>query len=656
MRPISPTLLAAQQAPTGEPLVRVTLQDTLAGAIRPRFQALYQGSEPPFFHASAVAGDGALLRARTEPYTGRLLVQRVPSPEPGSDFSQWTQVDTASIISGIALGTRGASALLCFVDLADGRTIYARESSDYGATWGPRQTVAVAPEGSTVGHLACAYSASGVPALFYSVPQGVYVSTRSGGSWSAPSFWGVTTAGVLGLGVTYWGDWHLAVAGTEPSTQDALLWMRTYGDGGALPFKTWGPLLEVLRGKAGSALRYRWPSLAVADPLSDSYRMALVEDLDGTLALHWMATLPGTAFGDALWREPVAIDLSAPYGAALAAGGGRLFLTTPSVVWAGDLSLVSQDATADLLALRWEEGPFRGDGMLLLRNDHGGYNALGLGWEVLCALGYRTSAGEDVLLRLVGWVEGWEHLFQDGMSLFRVQVRDAWGLLEGWRARRQFSWKGGSASVRDILAFLLRRVGLTLDISQASALSAQRKPSFTLLPGASAADGVRRLLAPLADRLIFRGGLGLLKERRPDGPIDYTYGASHPILEGRWGREALPANRIQVLWAQGVQEALAWNDLWAVGERLHQVRDLNETSAAAARERAQREVAYLQQGGQKAMLVVRPNCAQEIEDIVAVEDSRLGLAGERFRIVGITWEFARWPRPRWSQTLALHGL
>ncbi|MFN3975067.1 MAG: hypothetical protein ACK4K2_07355, partial [Dehalococcoidia bacterium] len=630
--------------------------DTLAGAIRPRWHALYQGSEPPFFHATAVAGDGALLRARAEPYTGRLLVQRVPSPGPGSDFSQWTQVDTASIVCGIALATHGASALLCFVDMADGRTIYTRESGDYGATWGPRQTVAVSPEGSVVGHLACAYNSAGVPALFYTLPQGVYVSTRSGGAWSAPSLWGFTTLDVLGLGVTYWADWHLAVAGREASSQDAVLWTRTYGDGGAYPVKTWGPVTELLRARAGSGLLYRYPSLAVSDPLSDAYRMTFVEDLDGALALHGIATLRGTAFGDALWREPMAVDLPAPYGAALAAGGGRLFLTTPSVVWVGDLFLVSLDATPDLLALRWEEGPFRGEGMLLLHNEQGAYNALGLGWEVLCALGYRTSAGEEVLLRLVGWVEGWEHLLQGGMRLLRLEVRDAWGLLEGWRARRQFSWKGGSASVRDILAFVLRRVGLTLDTSQASTLSAQRKPSFTLPPGVSAAEGVRRLLAPLADRLIFRGSQGLLRERRPDAPTEYTYGALHPILEGRRGRQALTANRVQVLWAQGVQEALAWDDLWALGERLRQLHDLNEASASSARERAQREIARLQQEADVAALVVRPNCAQEIEDIVAVEDSRLGLAGERFRVGGITWEFARWPRPRWAQTLALQGL
>ncbi|GBD10988.1 hypothetical protein HRbin23_00638 [bacterium HR23] len=656
MHPLTSSLRSAQQSATGEPVVRVNLRDTLAGALRPRLQPLYQGSEPPFFHASAVAGDGSLLRARTEPGTGRLLLQRVPAPAPGADFSLCTQVDTASLVSGIALAARGPNALLCFVDLNDGRTIYARESTDYGATWGARQTVAVAPEGTTVGHLACAYNSAGVPALFYSLPQGVYGCTRNGGSWSTPAFWGIITAQVLGIGVAYWGDWHLAVAGRESPSQDALVWTRTFGDGGVFPFKTWGPVREVLRARAGSGTLYRYPSLAVADPLSDAYRLTLVEDLDGTPTLHWMATLPGTSFTDALWKEPVAVDLPAPYGACLATGGGRLFLTTPSRVWMGGLSLALQDASADLLSLRWEEGTNGGEGTLLLRNDHGAYNALSLGWEVLCALGYRTAEGEEVLLRLVGWVEGWERLLLEGLPLVRLQVRDAWGLLEDWRARRQFSWKGGSALVADILAFLLRRVGLFLDASQASALAFQRKPAFTLPPGTSAAEGVRRLLDPLPDRLLFRGTLGMLKERRPDAPTDYTYGPSHPIQEGWWGSRAFSANRLQVLWVGGIQEALAWEDLWAVGEHLRQVRDMNETSAEGARGRALREISRLRQEGTRATIAIRPNCAQEVEDIVAIEDERLGLAGERFRVVGITWEFARWPRPRWRQTLALQGL
>ena len=70
MRTLTSTLLAAQQSASGEPYVRVRLSDLDVGVPRLRWTRWYTGSEAAGPCGVALAGDGALLRARIDADSG----------------------------------------------------------------------------------------------------------------------------------------------------------------------------------------------------------------------------------------------------------------------------------------------------------------------------------------------------------------------------------------------------------------------------------------------------------------------------------------------------------------------------------------------------------------------------------------------------------
>jgi len=172
MRTLSETLLAAQKDVARQPYVKVEIFDRVAGIGRLSWERLYTESEPDFYHAATMPGDGSLIRARVDSTGFQLYRQRVTSPGPASDFSSWTAVCSVSSASGIALASKEATTLLLYI-ATDQKTIYCRESTDYGATFGSPSSILTA--GAAIGWLVAAINSSNVVALFYSVGDTVYV-------------------------------------------------------------------------------------------------------------------------------------------------------------------------------------------------------------------------------------------------------------------------------------------------------------------------------------------------------------------------------------------------------------------------------------------------------------------------------------------------
>ncbi|MDE2860065.1 MAG: hypothetical protein OYI31_05970 [Chloroflexota bacterium] len=140
MRSLTPTLLAAQRGGSAVPHVRVTVSDTAAGVARPVFRRLYTGDETNFYHASACAGDGSLVRVRVDSSDSRLYVQRVSNPGPSSDFTSWTRLNSVSATANVAMTASGATLNIFYVD-SRGTSIYRLESTNYGASWSSPTTV-----------------------------------------------------------------------------------------------------------------------------------------------------------------------------------------------------------------------------------------------------------------------------------------------------------------------------------------------------------------------------------------------------------------------------------------------------------------------------------------------------------------------------------
>ena len=662
MHTLTATLRAAQEEASRTPHVRVEALDHIAGAPRPTLTRLYAGNEPDFYHDATCPADGSLVRARVTPENGGLYVQRVVNPGPSSDFSSWTLINSVSTASGISLVSRGATVNLFYVN-ASRRNLFRRESTDYGATWNSPVHV-VYPQLSGIAWLAAAVSDIGVLVLFFaSTNHDVYVTRRTGTTWSAPSLWTHNVASITGLSCVYHDDWNLVITGTEQSTNDAKVWTCVYGGGGAEATNTWSPLREVNTFKANSLTTFHFPSMV----RPDVFRMVCTEKSTGSPAFERPVrshSLTGSSFSDSLWREPVPFDLSPAYGVALAATRNHLWLSTPSGVWSGPLTNTVRDLTDDVLGVSLREGQESGEAVVVLRNDDGRYNGVGAeshpslshGAELRISPGYLTPAGRETSHWSAYWIESWEHRSSPGSSLFVIFAQNAWRLLEAWKARRQYTWDIGSTSVAGILEFVLARAGLETDASRASSDAGALRPAFTIHPGESWAGAVKRLLDRLPDVLAFRGHRGYLIHPQPSDAVDYRYGVGHPVLRGRYVSRAQTYNRVQAFGGAYVGEAFAWGEVDRLFDRVLQIHDLNLDTQQKAQDRAEAALREQLLASLDGEVVVPPNLGQELYDVIEVTDKSAGLLADRRRVLGLRLDYSRGPKPEYRHTIQLGGV
>jgi len=593
--------------------------------------------------------DGSLVRARVA--GGQLYYQRVAAPGPGADFSSWTALEGAAE-AGIALAAGGESVLLFYVG-SDGATIYLRESADSGQSLGPATALTTAP--AAVGWLAAALKADGTALLLYSVGGTVYRLKRSGGVWGSPQAWPNSAASITGLACHYEGDFNIVVCGSDAEGA-AWVWTCIYGDGFSQALDTWSPLREMNRASPGAGMEFRAPSLS----RPDVYRLFFVERYTPSqpYSRPYFSYMPvATDYADNLWREPVPFDLASEYGLALVHDGSYAWLSSPSGVWRAPLNPAPLDLSADVLELTMEEGPFGGRAQVLLRNDDGRYLGppapLRLGAEVKISPGYITAGGPQSSSGPAGWIVGYEYS-SGGRATLRLHLRDAWWLLEGWRARRQFAWAAGERNVFQLLAFILARAGLPLSALGATSPSlANLYPAFTIHPGERGDTALRRLLSLVPDVLLFRGYFGYVKEPRADEASTYAYGTEHPILRGRYSFPIPQANRFQVFGQGLMVEAFDWADIEGSYDRLRQAHDLNLTTEGQAQERAEAELRRAALGKAADEIAVPVNCGQELYDVVTITDPPAGLQEARRRVLGLSLRF----RPgQYQQELRLGGV
>lgn len=658
MRSLSSTLLAAQRGSSRAPYVKVEIMERVAGVTRFPWSRLYSGNEPDFYHAVTMPGDGSLIRARVDSTSYQLYIQRVTSPGPGSNFSSWTAMGTVSSASGIALASLGATVLLFYVG-TDQRTLYARESSDYGATFG--SAVSIATASGTVGWLAAAIKEGGTVALFYSVGGTVYVVKRVGGTWGSPSAWSNSLSAISGLACVYAGDWNLAVAGMDASNRHGL-WTCLYGDGYSQSVDTWSALMELTLSSAGSNVEFRCPSLAYPNV----FRLFFVEKYTGTASYSrpfWTHSLPTAEFASNLWREPVPFNLASSYGLAITYGGSYVWLSMPAGVWRAPISPALVEVSADVLELTsWTE-PILGRARVVLRNDDGrylapgtgSYSAIKLGSELRVRPGYRTTAGLESSLGPTYWIGGWEHTSGQGRAHFIIHGYDGWGLLRNWRARRQYSWAAGSKNIFQLLSFIMARAGLELSSFSYSDPTVNHYPAFTISPRESGADAVQRLLAMVPDVLFFQGSCAYIKVPLASDASDYSYGTDHAILQGRYSTPAQSVNWAQVYGSGVLGESFAWEDLERVYDRLAQVHDLNLGTATKAEARGDALLRKETINADRGEIWVPVNCGAEILDVIDITDAMAGLSAAKRRVTGMTLQYSA-EDGRYVQRLALGGV
>jgi hypothetical protein len=542
----------------------------------------------------------------------------------------------------------------------NGRTIYLRESDNYGATFG--SATAITTAATAAGWLAADLKADNTVLLIYSLGGTVYAMKRSDSTWGSPTAWSNSLASVSGLACQHEADFDVAVSGSD--AQGACkVWTCIYGDGYSQAVGTWSPLREVTMASAGSDMEFRAPFLAYPDV----FRLTFVEKYTGSESYSrpYFSFSPATAdYVNNLWREPVPIDLASDHGLAITCSTSDVWMTTPWGVWQASLTPPALDVTADVLEMTTETDPDGGRLRLVLRNDDGRYLDLSgekavikTGGEVRPSLGYQTASGPLVSSGLAYWIEGWEYTSGEGKATLVLHARDAWQLLERWRSHRQYAWAQGEKNVFQLLSFIMARAGLEFSSAGSSGIVADLYPSFTIHPGESGATAVRRLLAMVPDVVFVRGHFTYIKNPQADEASDYSYGTEHAIFRGRYGSQRPRANRVQVFGDDLFVEAFQWGEIEDSYDRLRQVHDLNLDTVAHAQDRADAEMRHQEIASASGEIVVPVNCGQEVYDVISITDESAGLLDAQWRVIGLSMRYSLGGRvPVYEQRLSLRAV
>jgi len=647
MRSLTSTLLAAQKQEAVAPCVKVEAKNKIAGVVRYDWSRLYSGSEDDCFHALTMPGDGSLIRARTTPPADsrKLYRQRVAGPGPASDFSQWTYTGqyNAMVVAAASLGAE-----VSIFWIKSNREIRRIKSTDYGVNWGSSELIDYTPTTAIYG-LAAAYKTGGDLAIFFADQATLYVKKNVSGQWQAKSAWDKNTGDLSGVACVYDADWNLLVTGKD-SSGNFKLWSLVYGDGGDVTAGSWSGLRELASAPSGGDFEYRQPFL----DRPDVYRCFFVEKFAGTEAYSrpfWSHSVLDTKFVDSLWREPVPFNLSSEYGLAVAHYGDYGWLSNPAGVWRANLTAQSLDLTADVIGVRQELGENAGRLTVELRNDDGRYASPGQGDLAVLAPGcqmdfspgYVTTAGNETSAGQTFSLEACEHTSSGGKASLILHARDGWGAIGDWSARHQFRWNKASdeMSVSEIIAFVLARVGLKLEVKSQSSVMTGFYPDFTVSTDNDGRMVVQKLLSFVPDVLFVEGNkVYVVNPLSSDSPV-YSYGGEHQNREGRYRQGAWGLNRVQVEGYDAgggelvLADSFAWDEIDRLYDRLKQIDDRNIGTVDEAQQRGQ---AYLRKAEMEAVsgsILVPVNCGQQLYDVIDVTDARAGLDSQKYRVVGM---------------------
>ncbi|MDO8569072.1 MAG: hypothetical protein Q7R57_10235 [Dehalococcoidales bacterium] len=647
MRTLTSTLLAAQKQASAIPYVKVEAKNLVSGVVRYDWTRLYNGTETDYFHAITMPGDGSLIRARITPPSDsrKLYRQRVSSPGPSSDFSQWTYTSQYNAVV-VAAASLGAEASIFWINTS--REIRRIKSTDYGATWGSPELIDYSPTTAIYG-LAAAYKTGGDLAIFFADQATLYVKKCVSGSWQTKAAWDKTTGDLSGAACAYSGDWNLLITGKD-SSGNFKLWSLVYGDGGDVTAGTWSALRELASAPSGGSFEYLRPFL----DKPDVFRSFFVEKFAGTEAYNrpfWSHIAVGAKYVDNLWREPVPFNLSSDYGLAIAHYGDYCWLSCPAGVWRTPINTQSLDLTGDVMSARHELEGASGKLTVELRNDDGRYaspgqgnlSILNTGCQVDFSPGFATSAGNEVSSGQSFCLEAYEHTSSGGRASLILYTLDGWAALANWKARHQFRWNKLSSdmSVKEIIAFVLARVGLKLEVKSESSVITGFYPDFSINPADSGGTVIQKLLSFVPDVLFIEGSKAYIVNPQSSDSSVYSYGTDHQILEGRYRQDAWKLNRAQVSGYDGsgnpiIADRFAWSEIDRLYDRMRQIEDRNIDAAGEAQQRGD---AYLRQAEIESAggaILVPVNCGQQMYDVINITDSRAGLSATKKRVRGLT--------------------
>jgi hypothetical protein len=667
VRQLSSTLLAAQKEASRTPYIKMEASNKHAGVVNLRWERLYEGSEDDYYHAATMPGDGSLVRVRITPPSDarKLYRQGVVNPTPQSDFSQWVYTSQYDVVI-VACGSLGAEVSIFWIN--GDRELYHLKSTNYGASWGSPQLLTYSPT-TAINGIAGAYKPNGDIALFFADQATLYVMKRINGNWGSKVAWDKTTGNLSGVAAVYDGDWNLFLTGKD-SNDNFKLWSLVYGDGGEVAAGQWSELKVFA--SAPSDGDYEYHAAFMAKP--DVYRGFFIEKFNGSQAYNrpfWSHSVPESQFIDNLWHEPVPFNLESIYGLAITHHGDYCWLSAPYGIWRAKLTEEKLDLSADVLALKEELSPGSGELSVELANDYGKYSAPGegdialldIGGQLDFSPGYITAQGNELSSGQTFILESYEHISAGGKASLVLNAFDGWSLIESWRASHQFRWnkQSNEMSVKEILAFVLGRVGLKLVVKSASSALTSDYPDFAINPGNGGVEVIRRLLSLVPDVLFIEGNTAYVVNPLADDESDYAYGSAHAVFEGRYLAKARELNRLQVEGYEPSEEeailvdSFAWEEIDRLYDRIGRLEDRNIESVAAAEDRGEAYFRGMEMAAVNGAILVPVNCGQQMYDVIDITDGRAGLSAAKRRVNGLTLVYSP-QRGEYRQRLELGGV
>jgi hypothetical protein len=644
MRTLSATLLAAQKQGSAVPYIKLEAVSKTAGVNKYSWTQLYSGSEDDYLHALAFTGNGSMVRARVTPVgdSRKLYRQTVSSPGPSSDYSQWTYTDQYNAVV-TAAASLGAEASIFFI--RSNREIRRIKSTNNGVSWNSVELLDYSQTTAIYG-VAAAYKSNGDIAVFIADASTLYILKYVSGSWQARVAWDKTTGDLSGVACYYDGDWNLLVTGKDTSG-NYKMWSLVYGDGNEVSASTWTALKELASAPAGGDYLYKQPFL----DKTDTYRAFFVEKYSGIEAYSrpfQTHTLPGTHYYDGFWSEAVPFNQNSEGGLAVTHYGDYAWLTNAKSVWRAPLAGQSLDLTADVVSVRQEIETTGGVLTVELKNDDGKYASPGTGdiaalansCQLEFGLGYQTAAGNEYSEGQTYCLESIEHVSAGGKASVILRARDGWGTLSDWDARHQMRWNKTSneKSVKDIISNILAKAGMKLEVKSQSTTLTGFYPDFTVSPSDDGKSVIAKLLSFVPDVIFIEGNKAYFVNPQSTDSSEYSYGADHAILEGKYRQGALMKNRAEIEGYDASQGKLIvvasydWNEVDRLYDRSKHITDRNLDSTTKGYQRGDAFLRKATITATSGAIVVPVNCGQQLYDVVAVTDPGAGLAANIYSV------------------------
>ena len=679
MRTLSTSLLAAQKKADRLPYVEAKVYDYEAGIKRLTWTRLCEGSGPDNHHGIAFDGQGDMHRIRAA--AGNILYrQKITSPGPSSDFSQWT--DIASDCAGpCAIAACGAKVYIFY--RTTGNVLWKYYSHDYGQSWDDAQ---LASYSDVLSLAACWWGTGDIVVCFalkFNELNGIVLDTSDQTtSQHIKEFHGAAThifMDTCGIGATFNASTpaiQIVLAAREfdnPYNHYDLFRTRFSNTYNFLALESF------LMSPDGEDTTYEYPDCHLPSGAQDyeTSQIVAVEKFTGIsaytrpLICH---TVKGTYWSDTTFTEPRPFLKSchseqseeSQCGLTLQSTAGYWWLERPDGVWRAPRPTESPlDLTKDIVSLTQHCHPERSEGSLVLEldNSKGQFASPGQGnlaslkkrSEVVLKPGYKTTAGNETSEAGTYWIDSWAYRSATlqgratGRSTFVLVCLDGRGLVDCWSARYQMRWNKNDVNPRcvwQILYQLLARVGIKLTNTppkpQSSAVN-NFYPDFAVNPGTSGDIAIKRLLSFVPDMLVFRGQEAFTKNPLADESSCYSYGTDHAILSGEY-TEAITVSRARAIGRdisdnRILEEALNWSLLQLAIDILEQDYDPNLQTAARAQERADAILREASLRATRGNLVVPTNVGQELLDIVEVTDERCGISGKNYRVHAIQTDY-----------------